>query len=449
MSGRRAARQQSTTSSSLRAFEGRPRRSARQWGAWPDTSGVLDRGEWSWLKPPTRALHLTGWAVLPLRAFLGFTFCFAGLQKLANPGFFTASNPASIQAQLAGAARRSPIHGLITPLAHVAVPLGVLIALAELAVGVGTIIGLWTRLAAAGGIAISLSLFLSVSFHANPYYTGSDIVFVFAWTVLLLGGSGGVLSADAVLADLAREEHGVSRSAVVPVSFESVQMVCGAYNSGRCQARDNEPCTPGPCPYLSRRDSTTRGRNAAAIDRRTFTIKSAWAGLLALLGLMGAGLVAGVGRLAASSSDGGAASPHVGPSLSSGTTTVQGAPSGAKTSASPSSPPPTSVPGHPTGARIGPAADVPVGGSATFRDPASGDPSLVIRPSEGRFLAFDAVCPHAACIVQYDQGNQNFACPCHGSVFNGETGAVENGPASTGLARIAISKGSDGQLYVS
>src|SRR5215475_11237715 len=49
-------------------------------------------------------------ALLPLRAFLGFTFCFAGLQKLANPLFFEAGNPASIQAQLAGAARRSPIH---------------------------------------------------------------------------------------------------------------------------------------------------------------------------------------------------------------------------------------------------------------------------------------------------------------------------------------------------
>ncbi len=36
--------------------------------------------------------------LLPLRAFLGFTFCFAGLQKLANPQFFDAADPASIQA---------------------------------------------------------------------------------------------------------------------------------------------------------------------------------------------------------------------------------------------------------------------------------------------------------------------------------------------------------------
>jgi hypothetical protein len=53
------------------------------------------------------------WSLVPLRAFLGCTFCFAGLQKLANPGFFTAADPASIQSQLSGAVRRSPVHALI------------------------------------------------------------------------------------------------------------------------------------------------------------------------------------------------------------------------------------------------------------------------------------------------------------------------------------------------
>ena len=99
---------------------------------------------------PAAAPDVLGRALLPLRAFLGFTFCFAGLQKLANPRFFDASDPASIQAQLADAARRSPIHALISPLAHVAVPLGILIAFGELAVGVGTLLGFRGRIAAAG-----------------------------------------------------------------------------------------------------------------------------------------------------------------------------------------------------------------------------------------------------------------------------------------------------------
>ena len=85
--------------------------------------------------PAPTAPDVPGRALVPLRAFLGFTFCFAGLQKLANPRFFDAADPASIQAQLAGAARRSPVHALISPLTHVAVLVGILIALGELAAG--------------------------------------------------------------------------------------------------------------------------------------------------------------------------------------------------------------------------------------------------------------------------------------------------------------------------
>jgi thiosulfate dehydrogenase [quinone] large subunit len=90
---------------------------------------------------------------------------------------------------------------------------------------------------------------------------------------------------------------------------------------------------------------------------------------------------------------------------------------------------------------------VPVGQAASFQDPASGDPAIVIQPQAGTFLAFDAVCPHAGCTVQYDPSAKIIVCPCHGSQFNASTGAVELGPAVTGLARIAIAKGANGQLY--
>jgi hypothetical protein len=48
-------------------------------------------------------------ALVPLRVFLGVTFCFAGLQKLANPNFFRSASPISIQAQIRAAERTSPI----------------------------------------------------------------------------------------------------------------------------------------------------------------------------------------------------------------------------------------------------------------------------------------------------------------------------------------------------
>ena len=192
--------------------------------------------------PASSAPYLLGRALLPLRAFLGFTFCFAGLQKLANPRFFDAADPASIQSQLAGAARRSPVHALISPLAHVAVPLGVLIAFGELAVGVGTLLGLRARLAAAGGLALSLMLFLTVSFHSAPYYTGADIVFAFAWTPLLLAGSGSVLSLDAAIADWADKQAGpagreasrreVVLSGTVTAAVAAMSLVIGGLAAG-------------------------------------------------------------------------------------------------------------------------------------------------------------------------------------------------------------------------
>jgi thiosulfate dehydrogenase [quinone] large subunit len=320
-----------------------------------------------------------GRALLPLRAFLGFTFCFAGLQKLANPGFFQASNPGSIQAQLAGAARRSPVHTLISPLAHLAVPLGLLIAVAELAIGLGTLLGLWQRLAAAGGIALSLMLFLTVSFHSSPYYTGADIVFAFAWTPLLLAGGGPILSADAAIA--ARARRGPRR-----MSAEEA----------------------------SRRDVVLKG---------TVTAVAAGAGLI--LG----GAVAGLGRLA-----GGTKNNSGTAQLSSGQSAPAPSASGAGSS-------------HPAGTAIGSAKNVPVGGAASFTDPRTGDPSIVIQATAGKFVAFDAVCPHAGCTVEYDQSAALIVCPCHGSQFNAASGAVEAGPAATGLNPITIAKGSNGQLY--
>ncbi len=325
-------------------------------------------------------------ALLPLRAFLGFTFCFAGLQKLANPGFFEASNPGSIQAQLAGAVRRSPIHLLISPLTHLAIPLGLLIAFAELAVGLGTLLGLWQRLAAAGGVALSLMLFLAVSFHSSPYYTGADIVFAFAWTPLLLAGAGPVLSADAMIAARAQERARAGRG----------------------------------------------GRRviAAEASRREVMLKGTVTGTAAAAGLVLGGVVAGVGRLAGGtkSNPGNAL-----PSPSAPAATSSGGASGGA---------------HPAGTAIGAAKDVPVGGSASFTDPSSGDPSIVIQAKAGRFVAFDAVCPHAGCTVGYDNSAGQIVCPCHGSQFNAATGAVETGPAATGLKPITIAPGSNGQLYV-
>ncbi len=140
-----------------------------------------------------------GGTLLVLRAFLGGTFAFAGLEKLANPDFFKASAPSSFAAQVRGAILTSPLHGALRPALHAPVVIALLVSLGELAVGLGTLVGLFGKVAAAGGMLLSFSFFLTVSFHDSPYYYGADIVFLFAWTPFLLGGSG-ELSLDSVLA---------------------------------------------------------------------------------------------------------------------------------------------------------------------------------------------------------------------------------------------------------
>jgi thiosulfate dehydrogenase [quinone] large subunit len=92
---------------------------------------------------------------------------------------------------------------------------------------------------------------------------------------------------------------------------------------------------------------------------------------------------------------------------------------------------------------------VSVGGSSTFTDPATGDPALIIQSQPGEFVAFDAVCPHAGCTVAYQSASKIIACPCHGSEFNPRTGAVVRGPATTGLTRIRLNEGFNGEFYVS
>src|SRR4051794_41528005 len=81
---------------------------------------------------------------------------------------------------------QSPIGWLLGLSAHAPVLVGISIALGELAVGLATLVGLWVRVAAAGGLLLALTFFLTVSFHTRPYYYGSDILFVFAWSVPLL-----------------------------------------------------------------------------------------------------------------------------------------------------------------------------------------------------------------------------------------------------------------------
>src|SRR3954462_14598237 len=147
-------------------------------------------------------------ALLPLRAFLGGTFVYAGVQKLSDPGYLHPGAPTYIGTQLHGFAQGTPGGFLLTTFALPHAQLaGVGVALLEIAIGVLVVAGLLTRAAAAAGLALNLVLFLTASWKTSPYFLGPDIVFVFAWLPFVLAGADGQPSVASVLDARAPQPH--------------------------------------------------------------------------------------------------------------------------------------------------------------------------------------------------------------------------------------------------
>ncbi|MET7516758.1 DoxX family protein [Streptomyces sp. NPDC005480] len=147
-------------------------------------------------------------ALLPLRIFLGVTFIYAGLDKLTNSAFFHATGSGSIGEQMRGVRDISAIPAMVDLALKSPTGFGYAIAFGELAVGIGTLIGLLARLAAVGGMLISLSLWLTVSWATEPYYLGNDLAYLMAWLPLVLAGAS-VFSVDAMLAARRRARGGL------------------------------------------------------------------------------------------------------------------------------------------------------------------------------------------------------------------------------------------------
>ena len=72
-------------------------------------------------------------------------------------------------------------------------------------------------------------LFLTVSFHASPYFTGADIVFFFAWMPLIIAGGGTRLSLDAWIQRRVARKAGQPSPELVAIPFSTVQAICGNY----------------------------------------------------------------------------------------------------------------------------------------------------------------------------------------------------------------------------
>jgi len=323
--------------------------------------------------PPDRRLFA---ALLPLRFFVGATFLYAGIDKLIDPRFLTASGPGSIGEQLTAFTRASPLAGLVSVFAlPFPVLIGVLMALAEIAIGLGALTGLLYRVSAAAGAAVSLLFWLTASWTVHPYYYGPDLPYAAGWLTLALAGNGGL--------------------AVLRVPFPAVF-----------------------APY---------GDPAEASPERRALLKG---GLLAAAAVAVAG-VAGVGGGLLRGRDHVAAVPGASPTPGLGS---PGASAAAPTAAASSGPSAAPVAGQ-----IATLTSLKPRTALAFTDPKSGDPAMLIRLADGTVVAFDALCTHQGCTVEYDQPSGLLACPCHGAVFDPTHNAdVLQGPARVALAALPI-----------
>lgn len=374
-----------------------------------------------------RRLRAPGWLLLPLRGFLGITFTYAGLQKLANPDYLNAHSPTSVVGQMRLLQHSSPIGPLVALSTHTPTLVGLLIAFGELAVGIGTLLGLYQRVAAVGGALLSLNFFLTVSWNTSPYYYGSDIVFTFAWLTVLGFGTGGVLSLDTWLRNWARAGlHLGPEPASVRVSAARLHGLCP--RTGQCGLRPDGHCTRlRDCPVFPAEEHLSAGERAE-LDRRTVIRTGTAAALAAGGAIVLGGATAALGRAAGGTSHHPAA---LGPTPLPTTTQTP-------TAGAPTSPPPSSGGTTTAGTVIGSTTQVPAGQARQFTDPATGNPAWIVHPSGSTFVAFSAICTHAGCPVQYDPSNVQFLCPCHGGVYDARTGRVLQGPPPSALPSIPV-----------
>jgi len=328
-----------------------------------------------------------GWSLFPVRLFLGVTFLYGGIQKLSDPGFLHAGAPTYIGTQLRGFANGTPGGFLLRTLAlpHPTLS-GVGVALAEIAIGLLVTAGVLTRPAAAVGLALNLLLFLTNSWHTYPYFLGSDIVFVFAWLPFVLVGA-------------------TRQPTLEPKLHQLAVMLMASGDKGSLAER------PGAGRYWP---SATAAD--PAVTRRT-VIGTA----LSIIGAATAA-VAGVSLLSRESYRAARALRAAAPSP--------------RTRSAPNrvgGPPADVAAPLPSGAvKLGAASQLSPGQAATYPDPGDRNPDIVIREPNGSLVAHSAVCTHAGCTVGY-QGGQ-IICPCHGAVYNAQTGAVISGPAPAPLA---------------
>ncbi|HEV2655387.1 MAG TPA: TQO small subunit DoxD [Ktedonobacteraceae bacterium] len=383
--------------------------------------------------------HIAPWVLLPLRLFFAVTFLYAGIQKFTDPQFLHPGTIGFIGRQMLAYAKGSPIGGLLT---GVVVPhallFGYLVAFGEIAIGLGVLFGFLLRPAAFFGMLLSLIFFLSVTWHVYPYFYGADIVFVFGWLTLLLNGplNTGLPTLDAYLTlhFLPRFSPERQTGLAGVLHFILGTTPERSRDPNLDDITESLPIVGGPQMQRQQMRQQQQRQIAARIEqekRRSFLRGSLTGGA----GILGLGALFYVVRALVLAYE----------NTGTDQTTVTGAPTQsastptASASDAKSAPTADPTPAKPVKGTIAQVKAVPSNSAKNFTIASSGDPGILIHLDGGHFVAYDALCTHAGCQVDYDPSQQLIVCPCHGAAYDPAKAAeVVQGPAPTPLAPVSI-----------
>jgi thiosulfate dehydrogenase [quinone] large subunit len=334
-------------------------------------------------------------AAVILRAFLGGTMLYAGLDKLIlDARFLQTDGVGSIGETLrffvtAGGPLAPLVEavGLSQPVA-----VGAAMAIAQLVVAGSLLTGSWVRSGALLGAAISLTLALTSTWGVSPYYLANDLPYLVGFLALAALGDGGMARVGAPASrgyDPARRAALVSGAGIFAVIAALVLLDrarLGSLLSGGSAASGSP--SPSPSPATSPSSSSSPSPEPSAT-----------------------------------------ASPSSG---SGGTKTPK--PSESATS------------GGGGGAGGGTVIDGGKGlGSGQALNFSAGGTAAVLLRDGGAYRAFERACTHQGTNVDWQSGSGSFYCSNHGARFSA-TGDVLVGPALTPLRPIEVSVAADGSV---
>ena len=88
-----------------------------------------------------------------------------------------------------------------------------------------------------------------------------------------------------------------------------------------------------------------------------------------------------------------------------------------------------------------------IAGSYLYFDyPKAGEAAVLIRGSEGQYLAYSRKCAHLGCSVDYDNARR-LVCPCHRGIYDSRTGSVLFGPPPRPLNQIVLEMRAGGEVW--